>query len=167
MSALECSWVIISAQECSLCHGTMLKGAYDRPWLPISTEECSLVLLRVHGAMIMNVDGCSGAFMSTNEHSSVLIGSHGQSNTLLSMVPWHSEHSWALVSTHEHSRSLLVPWQLSLCPKMLLSIHECSRLLLCAHDCSSAWLKVTRNVNCYNDHPVVICKYLSLDFTKW
>ena len=118
MSALVCSWVIMSAQECSLCHGTMLKSAYDWPWLPMSTEECSLVLLRVHGAMIMSVDGCSGALMSTNEHSSVLKGSHGLLYALLSMLPWHSEHTWVLVSTHE--QSILYQWTRYL--KQLLSI---------------------------------------------
>ena len=139
LCAHEWLWVLKSAQECSLCHGTMLKGAYDRPWLPMSTEECSLVLVRVHGAMIMNVDGCPGAFMSTNEHSSVLIGSHGQSNTLLSMVPWHSEHPWALVSTHEHSRSLLVPWQLFLnCSLVSKNAPEHSWVLKTALLCS--WL---------------------------
>ena len=80
-SDLECSWVLTSAQECSLCHGIMLKGAYDRPWLPMSTEECSLVLL-------------------------VLMSAHEQPSTLMIMAPWTHistiKRSWALFSAHKH-----------------------------------------------------------------
>ena len=113
-SDLECSWVLTSAQECSLCHRTMLKSVFDWPWLPMSTEECSLVLMNAPEQPSTFIIMAPWTLRRTNEHSSVLMGSHGRSYAPLSMVPWHSEHSWALVSTHEHSTSLLVPWQLSL-----------------------------------------------------
>ena len=69
---------------------------------------------------------------------------------ILSMVPWHSEYSWALVIINEHSRGLMVPRQLSLnCLRMLLRAHEGSRVLKTAPLCS--WLRkrwIKKHIKC-------------------
>ena len=44
-SVHECSWVLTSAQACSLFHGTLLKSAYDWFWLRMSTQGCSWLLI--------------------------------------------------------------------------------------------------------------------------
>ena len=131
----------------------------------IRAHECSWMLMSSHQH--------SWAWcQDTHEPEWVLIGNHEQSYALLSMVPWHSKHSWALMSSNEHSRALLAPWQLiHNCSWVPTNAHERSWVLKTAHYCS--WLlkslikKSSQNVNFLNDHPVVICKYLGLDFTKW
>ena len=106
-------WVRMIDHDCLRA----LKGAHDR----------SLVLMWVHGAMIISVEGCSWALMSTKsttEHSSVLISTieHG-ANAWWALVST-CEHSSALVSAHEHSTALIAPAYSR--PKMLLSGQDCS-----------------------------------------
>ena len=132
LSAHECSRVLMSAhcamapcsRMCMIDHDCLraLKGAHDR----------TLVLMCVHGAMIISVEGCSWALMSTKsttEHSSVLISTieHGANAWWALVSP--CEHSSALVSTHEHSSALIAPWQHTLVQKgswVLMSAQDCS-----------------------------------------
>ena len=102
-SALECSLLLISAHECSLCHGTMLKSAYDWSWPPMSTQGCSWPLIIAHESSWHFDHECSWFFwaiMSTNEYSSVLLSTieHG-ANTRWAHVSIR-EHSWPLESAH-------------------------------------------------------------------
>ena len=100
LSAHEWSRVLKSSQECSLCHGTMLNSADDWSWLPISWA-------------LKGAHECWWLFMSTYELWALMSTLH-YSEALISMVPIRSEHLWALGSTHEHLRVLMVQWQLSL-----------------------------------------------------
>ena len=143
-------------------------------------SEQSRVLIRAHEclwryrAMQIRVHGCSWAFIRTNEQSQALLSTHRQSwpiqHTHEDDVVAHS----ALMSTQEHS------WQYgniilttSECPQVLISSHECSWVLMSANGCSIVLMTAqalnstqNKNVNFWNDPSVVICKYLSLDFTK-
>ena len=105
-SNLECSWVPTSAQEPSLCHGTMLKSAYDWSLLPMSTQGCSWPLISAHESSWHLDHECSWLFwaiMSTNEYSSVLLSTiENGANTRWALVSIR-EHSWALISTQECS----------------------------------------------------------------
>ena len=145
LSAYECSQVLTIAHKCSQCIGTMFNGA----------EECSLVLMGAHETPLTLMIIAPWTLLSTNEPSwsplsAQLIGSHDQSSAhaLLSMVPWHSEQFWALMSTQDHcwchGNFLLTD---PLGSKMHLIAYECSRLLLSTHDCSSACLKNKWNVD--------------------
>ena len=98
----------------------------------IRAHECSWMLMSSHQH--------SWAWcQDTHEPEWVLIGNHEQSYALLSMVPWHSKHSWALMSSNEHSRALLAPWQLiHNCSWVPTNAHERSWVLKTAHYCS--WL---------------------------
>ena len=112
----ECSWVLMSAHECSLCYGTVLKSAYDCSWLPMSTQEGSWPCINAHECswhyahecwwLLMSIHEHSEALMCTNERSWALLSAHRQSWAkwaLLSLVPWHSKHSWVLMTSREHS----------------------------------------------------------------
>ena len=141
-------WALSSAHEC--IQGLTSAHSVLAPCSIVlkSTEECSIVLMSAHEQPSWPHE-LSWELTSGYEHPWVLICSHDRSYALLSMVPWHSEHSWALKRTQEHSLHhvnlfLTTPE----CAQMLMSAQECSRLLISPHDCQSAWLKKnTQNVN--------------------
>ena len=169
----------MSAHKYSLFGCTLLISAFDYSWLHLSNQECSWPLIRAHECswrhrlMQIRVHSCSWAFIRTNERSQALLSTHRQS--------WPIQHTHedgavaqsALMSTQEHS------WQhgnmiltASKCPQVLISAHGCW-VLMSANSCSIVLMTAqslnstqNQNVNFWNDLSVVICKYLSLDFTK-
>ena len=78
-----------------------------------------------------------------------------QPPALMSMVPWHQEHSWALLNIHEHIDMtpipLMMPWHHAYqCLWVLLSTHgalECSWALLSNSKCSSSWFSNKQKIS--------------------
>ena len=137
----ECSRVLMSADDCLLCHHNKLMSAYDCSrlsmstqecsWPPISAFECSWIFISSHEISSAWRHQHSSALMSGHDHSWAHIGDHEQSYTLLCMVPW------ILMSTQEHSghhgKLLLTAPE---CRQMVMSAHESSRpLFISAHNC--------------------------------
>ena len=103
MSTLECSWVLMSAEERSQVLTSAHSASAPCPivvWALKSTHDRLIVLMWIHGTMIMSVEGCSWVLMSTkstNEHSLVRI----------STIEHGADARWALVSTCEHSSAFM------------------------------------------------------------
>ena len=102
-----CSWLLLSSHECSLLYGAKLMSVYGCSWVFNGNQEHSWLLLAAYE--------CSWGLLGAYECSWLLISSthekpwawchgamstHESSRAVMSMAPWGSERSSALMSAH-------------------------------------------------------------------